>query len=205
MRRLSSTLTTVAALVTLTLSAGCALDSRANDPQLGDDALKIIEAQRLASTAQDLERKKLYDDAIEFYKRSIMVYRDFPASWNNLGALLMDRGKYLEARECFQIAAQLSPTDPRPLANLGALYAKQSWLDEAARYYGQALERNPNDLESLRESVRLDHERDIRTSATLDRCRRALMLEKDPAWRDYLLRQETVVQSRVKQSEGFGG
>ncbi|MFO0082068.1 MAG: hypothetical protein ACK55O_05555, partial [Phycisphaerales bacterium] len=62
------------------------------------------------------------------------------------------------------------------------------------------LARDPNYLPALRNSIRVDDQRDIRTEKQRDRIRAALQLETDPIWREYLQRQKQVVDGRLKES-----
>jgi hypothetical protein len=70
-------------------------------------------------------------------------------------------------------------------------------LDEAARYYSQALERNDRYLPALRKAVEVDQLRDRYDDTTLQRIRRALYLETDPQWKEFLLRQKLKAEQRI--------
>lgn len=137
------------------------------------------------------------DEAILHYEEALKSYNNFPAAWNNLGVLYMQRGKNMDAATCFRTAADLNRVDPVPVANLGALWQKQQYWDDAAKHYDQALERDPNYIPALVNSVVVDHYRDHRTEATADRIRRALLLVNDPALREYLTRQKQLVEGRL--------
>ena len=179
---------------------GCQTSKHAGlgDIEYPDDAARMAEAQALASKAQEAARAKQPLEAIEYYKQAVMTYRKFHSAWNNLGVLLMEQGKFLEAREAFTVAMDLEPRDPEPAANLGALYQIQRWYDDAAKYYAIALERSPYHAKSLYEAVRVDQLRGVRTQTTLDVIRRALEVEKDRTKRDYLERQKAVVEGQLR-------
>ncbi len=188
------------AIAALLVVGGCSLGRHAGvgDIEYPDDAARMAEAQALATKAQEADRAKHPVDAIEYYKQAVMTYRKFHSAWNNLGVLLMEQGKYLEAREAFTVAMDLEPKDPEPPANLAALYQAQRWYDDAAKYYAEALERSPYHAKSLFESVRVDQLRGVRTQGTLDVIRRALEVERDPTRRDYLERQKAVVEGQLR-------
>lgn len=188
-------------------AAGCALDQGAKGAggvTYPDRAAQIAEAQRLADEGQRLELDGRDEQAIEKYMEAVSVYRDFHSAWNNLGVLFAKKGQYLQAREAFQVACTVEVRDPGSPTNLGDLYQRQRWYDDAARYYQMALGRDPYYARALRESVRVDQLRAVRTDATLDRIRRALEVEQDPVWREYLERQKTVVQGQLRGG-GYAG
>lgn len=149
-----------------------------------------LEAQRLANLGKKAE-------AIKAYQQALGTWREMPAAWNNLGVLLMERENYAEAVSAFKVAADQSQTDPRPLENIAICYMRAGWAEDALRYYGMALEREPNRLTSLRGAVRAAERLLVRDDATLDRIRRALMIETDPKYRDYFERQQVLVRAAV--------
>jgi len=67
---------------------------------------------------------------------------------NNLGVMKARRGLYPEALADFTQAYQGDPTDPDICFNLGVcLWYLKRW-DEAARYFGEAIQRNGDDVET---------------------------------------------------------
>lgn len=199
--RLSFALIALIAVGSLT-GVGCTNTPRPENPVApGDDAAaRLRRAQDLSIRAQDAERAKRPDEAIALYRQAIAEAPNFAAAWNNLGVLLMRQSQNMEAANAFRQAADLDIRDPRPLANLAALWEQQRYFDDAAVFYDQALARDPNYLPALRNSIRVDDQRDIRTEKQRDRIRAALQLETDPIWREYLQRQKQVVDGRLKES-----
>ena len=159
----------------------------------------IIKAQEAAAKGQEYALGDRPIEAIDQYRRAIALYREFPAAWNNLGLLLMNQNRGMEASEAFKTAGDLAPTDPRPIKNLGDVWQKQLYFDEAYRRYEQALERDPNFQPALQEAIRIDSLRDTRTEVTAARIQRALMQETDPAWREFLLRQKVLADRNVRE------
>ncbi len=140
--------------------------------------------------AERLEKLKKNDKAIDEYLQAVGTYRELPAAWNNLGRLMMERGEHNAAAEAFRTAADLSPADPLPVYNLGALWEKLGWPDDALRFYGEALARDQNHLLSLRRSILLDVNLGRASDQTEARLRRALLLETDTQWRTLLQRAQ---------------
>ncbi len=166
------------------LAAGCA-KSRFEPPaaiRAGSGA-QIEEAKRLASAAQRADDEGRIEEAIDLYRRAIATYREFPGAWLNLGTLLMKNKQNIEAVEAFKVAADLSPTDPAPLFNIGVLWEQLGWLHDASKYYNEALQREPGYLNALRRSVHLDMLQDTASEVTLERLKRAMTLETDPNWK----------------------
>lgn len=200
-RRVSGVAAGLWVCVSALWACGCALDQRSGrgaGVEYPDRGARIAEAQRLADEGQRLELDGRDDQAIEKYMEAVSVYRDFHSAWNNMGVLFAKKGQYLQAREAFQVACTVEVRDPGSPTNLGDLYQKQRWYDDAARYYQMALDRDPYYARALRESVRVDQLRGVRSDATLDRIRRALEVEQDPVWREYLERQKAVVQGQLR-------
>jgi tetratricopeptide (TPR) repeat protein len=156
-------------------------------------AQRVSEARSLAQRAQG-EAEANPDEAINLYRRSLEAYEDFPAAWNNLGVLLMSQQRYLEAAEVFAIAGERAARDPRPVYNLGLTWERASYLEEALRHYGRALERDPRFVPALRAAVRAEQALGMSTEALEDRIRMALMVERDPEWRAFFERQRTRVR-----------
>lgn len=202
----SSLRSAVVPVVLLTLACaggpgGCSIPSRgvgANDPVFANDAERIAQAQRLAAEGDELRKAKRLEDAIGKYKQAVTTYPRFYSAWLNMGVTFTEQGKYLEAREALTAASEIEPSDPEAPANLGDLYQMQRWYDDAARNYTEALKRNPYHARALRESVRTDFLRNVRTDDTLSRIRRALEVERDPAWRSFLQRQKAMVEGHLK-------
>lgn len=140
------------------------------------------------------------DRAIISYRKSIETYPDIPMAWNNLGVLLMAQGgeDHLAAAQAFNKAAELAPSDPLPLYNLGTLWEKVGRPDEAMKYYDEAIGRDENHLPSLRRSVLIDSLRGEGDEQTLERIHRALMIETDPWWNERLRREEIRVKQQIE-------
>lgn len=162
-------------------------------PGLGEDeARRLTEARRLAADAQHTENA---DDAADKYRQALRLYREFPQAWCNLGVLMMEQNRYVEASEAFSTAAQIDSDDPRPLYNLGLLYDRRGYLREARGYYEQAIERDPNYLDALRGAIRADSLLNEGSMQTLRWLERALMLEQDRKWLEWMRLQKARIES----------
>lgn len=166
-------------------------------PSVGRDA----EANRIAYQAQEAEKAGKIDRAIELYRESLTVSNNLPATWNNLGRLLMDRTQYLDAVEAFKRAADLSPSDPRPLHNIGMAYSRAGWEQKALEYYLLALECDPRDLTALRGAVGSAKMLGMADEASLERVRTGLMTDTDPDWHRVYEREQSRIEGELRATK----
>ena len=195
--------------------SGCAVDSNAQNAVAADPLAQLRAANELAEqaataelAAEDFQRRGepaskvrvKQEEALVLYQRSIAAYRDYAPAWNNMGKIYMDQGRSMEAKEAFVTAAELAPTDPRAMSNLGLLWEKLQYADEAQRAYESALSRNPQYLPALRQAIMLDVTFDRITQTTAERIKEALVLETDSAWKERLSRAKILVDDRNANS-----
>jgi tetratricopeptide (TPR) repeat protein len=162
---------------------------------------QIDRASMLVRDAQRLEVAGHDKDAANKYREAIAMYRELPVAWNNLGRLMMKESNNLAAAEAFKTAAELSPTDPRPLHNLGTLWESLGYLDDAARWYGEALVRDENYLPALRRIAIVEEIRNKPDATTLDRIRRAQLIEQDPWWKEKFKRDRLRFEDLINTSK----
>ena len=188
------------ALVTaLSVLGGCkGASSRLVLPPVESDAALIGKATQSVKDAQRLEIEGKNKEAMDKYREAINTYHDMPVAWNNLGRLLMMDSEAMQAAEAFKTAAELSPSDPVAMYNLGCLWESRNWLEDAAKWYDQAIVRDPNYLPALRRRVIIDQKLDRVDKETFEDIRRALLLEKDPWWIDRLQRARLRLQQTEK-------
>jgi Tfp pilus assembly protein PilF len=81
-----------------------------------------------------------YDNAIEDCRRAIKVDPDFGNPYNDIGAYLIEQGKWDEAIPWFQKAMVAKRYEARcyPHFNLGRVYEHQHKWEKAKRCYAQA-------------------------------------------------------------------
>jgi tetratricopeptide (TPR) repeat protein len=159
----------------------------------------ILENQRraaeLAMRAEKALQAGQWKQAADLNREAVRLEPFLGGAWANLGVALMYLGEKLEAKQCLLRAAEVSPNDPRPYENLGLLELESGWPEEALHFYELSLERQPYHLPSLRGAIQAAKSLNRSTEEGLDRIRRALLVEKDPAW----LRLFESERSRVSQ------
>ena len=201
--RVTTTALALAIFAGLTLSApGCA-GSRAgrDDPvDSGDIGAEVREAGLLVREAQRYEVAGDDARAIEQYQRATQAYNEMPVAWNNLGRLLMKRGENLAAANAFKTASELSPTDPRPMYNLGALWEQLGYYEDAEHWYDEALIRDQRHLPSLRRAILVDQLRDKVRPITAERLKIALLMEREPWWLDRFKRYQIHLRASLSES-----
>lgn len=198
-------LRTLALLLAAFVIGGCASTPKKPRPpaaRSGPTPEQFAEAFDLASKAQRSQENDKPDVAIAQYRQSLAIYREFPAAWNNLGVVLMQESRYLEAGECFAAAAELAPRDPRPMYNLGLTWDRAGYLEEALTQYLRSVERDGRYLPALRGAIRAERLLGKGDLATLDRLKSALLLEQDPRWRDWLELQRLRIEAEQDAQVG---
>jgi tetratricopeptide (TPR) repeat protein len=198
--------TTALALGAAMLMVGCASSGKWERPkaytdsaaQATEHARRLAEAERealaLTQRAIRADDKGDHDEAVHLCIQAINTYPDLGIAWHTMGVALLAQEERQRAWESFSRAAQLDPISPEPLYNMGVILQENMLLEQAKRYHVEALERKPTYLPSLRESVRIDRMMARVDKETLQRITRALMLEDEPAWREYF--QRTLLQGR---------
>ncbi|CAN5741856.1 hypothetical protein BH11PLA1_BH11PLA1_20170 [soil metagenome] len=202
MRCTVSLIARAALLLALPLAAvaGCAARPHIQPDVQGDQ--QAIAAQMYVNEGDRAFEEKKYDTAVEKYQIALETYSNLPHGWYNLGLAYVTRKgpeDLMKGAECFKVAAGLNPANWEALARVGAIYHELGYLDDAAKYYDQALERDPNAWGALWNSILVDDLRDVRTEQTADRIRRALLHTDNEQQREYLKRQKEKVDTRLNQ------
>ncbi|MCC6659299.1 MAG: tetratricopeptide repeat protein [Phycisphaerales bacterium] len=193
--------TFIAALLALTLAACHAGRAGGGEVQLPPGAAKRDEAHRLAAQAEDARKSGNNDRAIDLNRQSITAYPDLAFAWNNLGALLMGKQQNMDAVAAFKRAAELTPEDPRPVANIGLVYSRLGWAQKALEYYLKALDRDPRFVPALRGSVGATKVLALADDAALTRVRTALMADTDPDWRRIYEMEQSRIDGQLRMSK----
>jgi len=154
----------------------------------------LAKGHQLATDAYQISNST---KAIKAYKKALQTYQEQPAAWNNMGVLLMDEDQFVQAAEAFKQAAQLSPSDPRPLYNLGIVWDKRGYVREARRFYSNALDRDASYLPALRAGIRADSILQEGSDETLEWLERALMLERDTKWQHWMKLQRVRIEQQL--------
>ena len=88
-------------------------------------------------------------DAFEALGRAASLLPGDPTAQNNFGHALKDRGRLLEAADCFARSIALRPDNPRAHLNLGAVLKDLGRLGESAECSRRALALQPDYPEAL--------------------------------------------------------
>lgn len=170
-------------------------------PSAAQDAIDRGKAMEMVRAAQRLESKGYDDEAELKYLEAVRTYRETPAAWNNMGRLLMKRGDNGKAAEAFTIAAEVSPRDPLPYYNLGALWDTLGYLEDAGRWYEESLKRDENFQPALRRAILVDQLLNRGTEVTARRIQRAILQETDPWWKDRLQRERARLTEELRAGQ----
>jgi tetratricopeptide (TPR) repeat protein len=111
--------------------------------------LEPTNMQVLQALAQGYLQANRPDDAERVAKRALTFNPKSKDAYLNYGFVLAVEKKYDEARQQFDTAAKLDPSDPHPLVLEARTYAEQNAMALAAQLFDRALAVNPNDLEAL--------------------------------------------------------
>lgn len=188
----------VALAMCLVPGTGCVFGGRTDPgpaPYVGTQtqAAKIAYEARQASKRGDTER------AIELYKQALAESPGFFAAANNLGILLMEQGKHYDAVEAFKLAADVAPTDPRPLENIGLAYLSRGWAEPSLVSFLKALDRDPHSMRALRGAADAGSRLGVADQDALDRVSLALLLEQDPRWVPFFQRERIRIKGQIER------
>ncbi len=186
-----------------TLWLGCATGAPREGATITPER-RHADGVRAAREAERLAQAGRIDEAIEKYQEALAHSGDLQGAWNNLGELYMRRGDYADAVSAFGVAAELVPSDPRPLYNTGLVYQRVGWARDAMSNYAAALERDPSMQEALRGHAVAADMLAHADERTLDYIRRGLLREKDPEWRTFFERQRFRVEAQMRSEAGRG-
>lgn len=179
------------------LIVGCNTTPKIGSPST-PPSVRRAQAVRLMPAAEALADEDKIEEAVLAYREIIQLSGNLYAAWNNLGELMMRQDNYADAVSAFNVAADLQPTDPRPKYNIGLAYQSAGWANIASEFFSEALERDPSFLPALRGAARSAEAIGLADKVTLDRIRRGLLRESDPAWRSYFERQRFRVEAAIR-------
>jgi tetratricopeptide (TPR) repeat protein len=89
-------------------------------------------------------KSRLYDKAIQEFKRAIELDPNYGMAINQLAYLYVEMEDYEKAIEYFERFASISPGDSNPLDSMAGCYFSMGRLDEAVAKYKEALEVKPD-------------------------------------------------------------
>jgi tetratricopeptide (TPR) repeat protein len=199
-RSASMAVSIVVCFTGFTVLAGCSsTPARVQTPTHAPP--RSSEADAKIRLADQAAAKGDSDTAVTLYREAIVLDRDRYVAWNNLGVELMNRGDYLDAVAALKVASDLSPRDPRPVANIGLAYQQMGWANDALEYYEQALHRDETFLDALRGFALAEELLGRGSLQSLEQIKRALMVEKDQEWRTFFERRKFRVEALLRSSD----
>jgi tetratricopeptide (TPR) repeat protein len=101
-----------------------------------------VNAMRFLAMAYFQEDERL-DDAEALLRRVVEMAPDFVAAWVNLGMVLVERTKVMDAIDSFQQATRLAPDSAVAWGGLGNAYAVANYQDKGAEAYARAVQLSP--------------------------------------------------------------
>lgn len=176
----------VGAVMLATQAGGCSSGSGRSPYTIRDEVLR--EPQRARDLhAQATEAMHKGDAAAERLLREALAADLYhgPAH-NNLGALLLRRGRLYEAAGEFEWARKLMPGHPDPRVNLAMTLERAGKVDDALQAYDSALAVHDNYLPAMQGKARLQiaaGRTDRATPFVLDQ----IALRGEAPWRDWAL------------------
>ncbi len=181
---------------------GCGGSQTRTDPPVMSSSARSAEARLKVQQADQAVAKGDTDKAIDLYRQAIVLDRDMYVAWNNLGVVLMESGEYLDSVAAFKVASDLSPRDPRPVSNIGLAYQEMGWAKDALAHYEEALSRDAGYLEALRGHAYAEEMLGQGSLLSIERIKQALMVEKDPQWREFFERRRFRVEALLRLTNG---
>ncbi len=121
-----------------------------------------------------------YRDPVSIWTAATEVSPKNSRAWSNLGKMLIDDGRYDEAKADCAEAVRLDPFNSDAFNNLGLACGAMNQLDEALRDYDESLRLNPNDVDALINRGNADDARG-RSQDALREYDRALQVNPDSA------------------------
>lgn len=196
----------LAALLVAGALPACGSSPKLKERQTLDNASEAIaqiarqreEARQLAAQAERVAESDPAK-AIELYQQSLRLDDAQQLAWNNLGTLLLDQGNYADAVNAFNRASQIVPGDPRPEYNIGIAYQRNGWGEDAFRHFGNAIDRDPSHMPSMRGYIRAAEMTGRADDTLLSMIKAATLRETDPDWRTYLQRQRYRVEAVLNE------
>lgn len=92
-----------------------------------------------------LTDSKKNDDAIEAYKKALILDPKHKSAHNNLGNLLRSKGDPLQAINHFLAVQKINPKHVNSLNGLGACYASLGQHEKSVEYFRKTIALNPDD------------------------------------------------------------
>lgn len=95
-----------------------------------------------------LHRSGNSEEGIKYIHRAVEINPEYCAAYNNLGNILREEKRFLEALEAYTSARGLDPASPMIYSNIGAVLNELGRDDEALASYEKALELDPAHIDA---------------------------------------------------------
>ena len=95
-----------------------------------------------------LNDQKKFEEAINYYKKSIKINPDYAEGYNNLGSAYYKLKKFNESISSYSKAIKIKPNFSKALNNLGVTFKEIGKLDESVESYQKAIKINPDYAEA---------------------------------------------------------
>lgn len=132
------------AFLFLTLPATPLFSSMVNRQNVPPATAPNPDLDNLVKRAESQVARKLYDDAIETYKRCLEMSPRDASLYNRLGVALHRRQNYKEAKKNYEHAVKLNPQYAEAYNNLGTIAYSDKKFGRAAKEYRKALKLRPD-------------------------------------------------------------
>jgi len=181
--------------------ASCAADLAGTPDNSG--AERIAESNRLITLGVSAQQSDRPESAADYYRRALELNPNAPVAWNNLGTVMMQQGKYLDAAAALKRAAEINPdgNDARPYENLGLVYYNAGFAEQSLQYYQMSLERDANWIPSLRGTALAARKLNKADERLADVMRRGLMVETDEKWRVVFERERLRIEGSLREKD----
>lgn len=100
----------------------------------------------LFEAALALHKQDRDEEAIQAYKRALLVDANHAPTWRNLGSLIRKAGHNEAALACLKRALELAPGSPETLTNLGNALTDMDEMDEALAAHAKAVAGLPDNF-----------------------------------------------------------
>jgi len=176
---------------------GCALTGPASNPYATlqqHQARDTYAAQHHNDKGLEAIQKQDYTAAEAAFRAALEADVFYPAAHNNLGLALLEQGRIYESAWEFQYAAKLMPKSAQPRHNLGTLMERVGHLDEAEKFYSEALSIEPENVEIMGHLARVYLKADRRDETVRELLRKLALRADRGTWdrwaRQWLIRLE---------------
>lgn len=164
---------------------GCALTGPTANPYVTlqqRQARDTFTAQQLNDQGLAAIEKQDYAAAEAAFRSALEADVFYPAAHNNLGLALLEQGRIYESAWEFQYAAKLMPKSAQPRHNLGTLMERVGHLDEAEKFYSEALSIEPENVEIMGHLARVYLKADRRDETVRELLRKVAMRADHGSW-----------------------